>query len=148
MKVYIKLILLLVAAPLLIWFGALSSTVDSYVRYRRLGVEMTQVRNQTDGPVLDALTGEDRLSDGRMLAEIEKDVTVSLYTPVKEISEAGLSLVKAEVELKGDYRSLLKVLHHLETDGHYALSDIVFERRDEREKQVKLSLTLRQLVKE
>ena len=148
MKVYIKLILLLVAAPLLIWFGALSATVDTYVRYRRLGGEVAQVRDQAGGPALDALAGEDRLSDGRVMAEIGNNVSVSLYTPVKEIPEVGLSLVKAEVELKGDYRSLLKVLHSLETDGHYMLSDIVFERKDEREKQVKLSLTIRQLVKE
>lgn len=146
--VYIKLALLLVAAPMLIWFGALSSTVDSYVRYRRLGGEVTQAQDRSGGPVFDTLVGEDRLSDGRVMAEIEKDVTVSLFTPVKEISEAGLSQVKAEVELKGDYRSLLEVLHHLETDGRYALSEVIFERRDEREKQVKLSLTLRQLVKE
>ena len=109
---------------------------------------MTQAQDRSGGPVFDTLVGEDRLSDGRVMAEIEKDVTVSLFTPVKEISEAGLSQVKAEVELKGDYRSLLEVLHHLETDGRYALSEVIFERRDEREKQVKLSLTLRQLVKE
>lgn len=148
MKVYIKLILLLVAAPLLIWFGALSATVDSYVRYRRLGGEVAQAQDRASGPDLTAFVGEDRLSDGRVMAEIGKDVTVSLYTPVKERAEAGLSLVKADVELKGDYRSLLKVLHYLESEGCYTLSDIVFERKDEREKQVKLSMTLRQLVKE
>ena len=148
--VFIKLTLLLVAAPLLIWFGALSSTVDSYVRYHKLGGDVTLAHEKGNGLDLKEVVWEDQLSNGTIMGEIErryKDISVSLYTPVMERSEAGVSIIKAEVELKGNYHSLLGVLHYLETEGHYALSDIVFERKDDREKQVKLSIVVRQLVK-
>lgn len=151
--VTIKLFLLLVAAPLAIWFGALSGTVENYVGYHRLGKELAVVSAKGEGSTTFSGFSElDLVSDGSVIAGIEKSfagagVHVSSYVPGVGKDEAGLSLRGAEIELKGDYKSLLKVLHSLESDGRYAVSGIMFERKDVRERSVTLKLTICQLLK-
>lgn len=149
--IIIKLALLLVVAPLAIWFGALSGTVDNYVKYRSLGKTFAAASGQDDHMDLSAVAGDDIVSDGSVIAEIEKrcsGVTISSYSPKIEKEEKGLSLAKARLELKGDYKSLLKSLHYLEADGRFSLSDIAFERKDDRDKWVTLRMTINQLIKD
>ena len=149
--IIIKLALLLVAAPLAIWFGALSGTVDNYLKYRSLGKTVSAASERDNHMDLSSVAGYDIVSDGSVIADIEKrcpGVSISSYSPKIEKEEKGLSLAKAKLELKGDYKSLLKSLHYLETDGRFSLSDIAFERKDEREKSVTLRMTINQLIKD
>jgi len=151
--IIIKLILLLGIAPLAIWFGAISGTVDSYMKYRRLSKQPSITSRSNNVVDLSKVAGADLVSDGSVIADIERlfsktGVTVSAYTPKKEEEEAGLSLMKAKLEVKGDYISLLKVLDYLETDGRYVLSEIAFERKDVREKAVTLRMNISQLVRD
>lgn len=150
-SVILKLSLLLVAAPLAIWFGALSGTVDNYLRYRSLGKTVSAATERDNRMDLSSVAGHDIVSDGSVIADIEKRcpaVSISSYSPKIEMEEKGLSLAKAKLELKGDYKSLLKTLHDLETDDRFSLSEITFERKDEREKSVTLRMTINQLVKD
>ena len=73
---------------------------------------------------------------------------MSSYVPGAGKEEAGLVLREAGIELKGDYRTLLKVLAFLEEDGRYAVSDISFERKDLRERSVTLRINVSQLLKD
>ena len=59
-----------------------------------------------------------------------------------------MSLVNTKIELKGDYKSLLGALQSLEAEESCALSGISFERKDERESQVTLRLTIHQLIRD
>lgn len=150
--IIIKLVLLLVVAPLAIWFGALSGTFDSYMEYCRLSKQPSIESRRENVVDLSKVTGADLVSDGSIIAEIERlfsktGVTVSAYTPKKEEEEAGLSLMKAKLEIKGNYKSLLKVLDYLEADGRYMISGITFERKDIREKAVTLRMDISQLVR-
>ena len=151
--VMVKLVLLLVAAPLAIWFGALKGTVSDYAGYVRLGRELAPSSVLEDGVDLSRLSGTDLVSDGSVIAGIEKafagtGVRVSSYVPGAGKEEAGLVLREVGIELKGDYRTLLKVLAFLEEDGRYAVSDISFERKDVRERSVTLRINVSQLLKD
>lgn len=146
----IKLAVLLIVAPVVIWVAALSKTARLYRDYRNLGKSVEAIHEEGQRLNLADAVHQDLISDGHILAGIEKQfsgVSVYSFTPKVEIEEAGLSLVKTKIELKGDYKSLLRVLHGLEEDGNYALSDITFERKDQREKKVTLKLTVNQLIR-
>ena len=89
------------------------------------------------------------MSDGGVIAEVENHcprVLISSFNPSIEKEENGMSLVKAKIEMKGDYKSLLKALYYLENGGQYALSDMAFEKKEQRDKSVTLRVTLNQLV--
>ena len=74
----VKLVLLLVAAPLAIWFGALRGTVSDYAGYVRLGRELAPSSVLEDGVDLSRLSGTDLVSDGSVIAGIEKAFAGSL----------------------------------------------------------------------
>ena len=149
--IIIKLVLLLVVAPLAIWFGALSGTVDNYIKYRSLGKAVATASGRENHMDLSKVASHDFVSDGSVISEVEMHcpgVSISSYSPKIEREENGLSLAKARLELKGDYKSLLKSLHYLEEEGRYSLSEIAFERKDNRDKSVTLRMTLNQLIKD
>jgi len=150
-SIIIKLALLLVVAPLAIWFGALSGTVGNYMKYRSLGNMVAAASGRNGHMDLSTVAGHDIVSDGSVIVGIEKHcpgVSISSYSPKIEKEENGLSLAKARLELKGDYKSLLKSLHYLETDKRFSLSDIAFERKDSRDKSVTLRMYINQLIKD
>ncbi len=145
----IKLAILLVIAPVVIWFGALSGTAHLYRGYRNLVRSAGAVHEEGLRADRADAVQRDLISDGHLLAGIEKQfggVSVYSFTPKVEKEDAGLSLVKTRIELKGDYKSLLMALHSME-ERDYAISDIAFERKDPREKKVTLRLTINQLVR-
>ena len=149
--IFFKLALLLVVAPVVIWFGALSRTVRIWRDYRNMGEVSVAGHNRDPRPDLARAVHQDILSDGKLLAGIEKrfrGVSVYSFTPKLEREEAGLSLVNTKIELKGDYKSLLGALQSLEAEESCALSGISFERKDERESQVTLRLTIHQLIRD
>lgn len=149
--IFIKLALLLVVAPPVLWFGALSKTTRLYLNYRTMGKVADTAQEDAPGVDWSGIFTQDLVSDGQILSEIEnqyKGVYVYSFTPKTEKEEAGLSMVKASMELKGDFKSLLKALHMLEMDGRFALSDIAFERKEERETLVTLKLTINQLIRD
>lgn len=150
--ILLKLVLLLVITPMVIWFGALSGTVVMYRECRRLAKMEERISDRESQVDLSMIPDADYVTDGSVIAGINRcfanpDLLITSFTPEIGKEESGLLLVTAVLEIKGDYKSLLKVLRYLETGGCYALSDIVFERRDEREKEVSLRLTLSQLVR-
>lgn len=142
--VYVKLGLLLIIAPIVIWTGALRATARSYREYRQLGKALDKALNHEATIDLSVVSDRDQLSSGEAIAGIS---SVSSYIPKVERSESGLTWVSARVEIKGGYHELLRALNTLEEDGAYKMTDISFERKDEREKQVTLKLTLNQLVR-
>ena len=149
--IFIKLALLLVVAPVAIWFGALSGTARIWRDYRKMGEVSVAVHNRDPRPDLARAVHQDIISDGKLLAGIEKrfrGVSVYSCTPKLEREEAGLSLVNTKIELKGDYKSLLRALRSLEAEENCTLSEISFERKDERESQVTLRLTIHQLIRD
>ena len=66
--IIIKLALLLVAAPLAIWFGALSGTVDNYLKYRSLGKTVSAASERDNHMDLSSVAGYDIVSDGSVIA--------------------------------------------------------------------------------
>ena len=109
--VYVKLGLLLIIAPIVIWTGALRATARSYREYRQLGKALDKALNHEATIDLSVVSDRDQLSSGEAIAGIS---SVSSYIPKVERSESGLTWVSARVEIKGGYHELLRALNTLE----------------------------------
>lgn len=145
-----KLAVLLVLAPVVIYALTLSDTVSLYREYHEV--------KESAGAVMPADSGKDlegtepMLSSGVMMRRLSgvcagSKVSVGHYSPVEEGREGTLRLVSARLELTGDFIGLLKVLSCIEDMEEIRVSDAGFRtvKEGKNGKTVRLELTMMQV---
>lgn len=142
----LKLAVLLVGLPIILWLAAFSKTMSLYGEYRNLSKSEV-----ADSVSLQRFTVscENRLAGDCLIKGIltgDDDVVINEYAPSVEKSDGGLSIVRARLQLKGRFIPLLKVVHLLENQPDISLADICFSHKTGKEPLVTLDLDLIQLV--
>lgn len=142
----LKLAVLLVGLPIILWLAAFSKTMSLYGEYRNLSKSEV-----ADSVSLQRVTVscENRLAGDCLIREIltgENEVIINEYAPSVEKSDGGLSIVRARLQLRGRFIPLLKVVHHLENQPEISLADICFSHKTGKDPLVTLDLDLIQLV--
>ena len=142
----LKLTVLIVGLPIILWMAAFSKTLSLYGEYRHLS------KSETSDSISSqrfAVSGENRLAGDCLIREIlsgDGDVVINEYAPSVEKSDGGLSIVRARLQLKGRFIPLLEVVHFLENQQDISLADICFSHKSGKEMLVTLDLDLIQLV--
>lgn len=146
----LKLVALLVLAPVAIYFLSLSDTLGLYREYRRAKASADIVTVTDD--VRDFSASVPLLSSGvlmGMTADLcaENKVVVGHFSPEEVGHEGALHLVSAELKLTGDFLGLLKVLAGIEDIQDIKLSAVKFSavRLGRNGRTVQLELTVLQL---
>ena len=142
----LKLTVLIVGLPIILWMAAFSKTLSLYGEYRHLS------KSETSDSISSqrfAVPAKNRLAGDCLIREIlsgDGDVVINEYAPSVEKSDGGLSIVRARLQLKGRFIPLLEVVHILENQQDISLADICFSHKSEKETLVTLDLDLIQLV--
>ena len=122
---FIRLFLLLIATPLIVWAMALRPTIAQWSAYR---TERSQPRPTFEGTATDSLTTpqipkwhEDILDNGEWLREVShhmesNGVRVDGYVPYLTDRRNDIVLKSAEIVLQGNFVPLLKTIHALERE--------------------------------
>jgi len=142
----LKLTVLIVGLPIILWMAAFSKTLSLYGEYRHLS------KSETSDSISSqrfAVPAKNRLAGDCLIREIlsgDGDVVINEYAPSVEKSDGGLSIVRARLQLKGRFIPLLEVVHFLENQQDISLADICFSHKSGKEMLVTLDLDLIQLV--
>ena len=142
----LKLTVLIVGLPIILWMAAFSKTLSLYGEYRHLS------KSETSDSISSqrfAVPAKNRLAGDCLIREIRSgdgDVVINEYAPSVEKSDGGLSIVRARLQLKGRFIPLLEVVHFLENQQDISLADICFSHKSGKEMLVTLDLDLIQLV--
>ncbi len=146
----LKLAVLLVVLPVLVWSLALSRTFDLWTDWRKALAEsdsalVPQERRSVIG-------SEPALSNGGFVGTVsglcaERSVSVLAFAPSELGSEGDLRLCGAELVLSGDFKSLLQVLETVESIPEIRICSAAFNsyRPSRNQLSVMLRLSLRQL---
>jgi hypothetical protein len=118
----IKLLCLLVVAPVVIWLAALSETYRLYGDHERLlqqGKLSASVRRESAPSSADVVSSEPLLSNGKILQVIAgtlagEKVSVVSYRPEQVRSEGESSLYLGVLTLLGRYIELIRVINETE----------------------------------
>ena len=122
---FIRLFLLLIATPLIVWAMALRPTIAQWSAYR---TERSQTRPTFERTATDSLTTpqipkwhEDILDNGEWLREVShhmesNGVRVDGYVPYLTDRRSDIVLKSAEIVLQGNFVPLLKTIHALERE--------------------------------
>ena len=146
----IKLVALLVLAPIVIYALSISDTIGLYKEYRQTKELSGTV--PVEDRTMDFSASAPMLSSGvlmRMISGICADnkVTVGHFSPEEVGREGSLSLVSARLCLTGDYVGLLKVLAKVEDISDIRISSTEFNtmKVGKNGKTVQLELTVVQV---
>ena len=146
----LKVVTLLVIAPIVIYSASLSKTVRLWQEYQNLE------RNVRDAPT-DTSSGEVRasaplLSTGGILGSVmsscsSADVSVVSYSPEMEATATGMGLCRAELILSGRFCPLLTVMDSISNLSQIKTASAEFkcDERMRKENRIQLRLELVQL---
>lgn len=115
----LRLIGLVVLAPLLIWWLALSRTVTLWKDYRAATERLQKL--ETDGgtvAVSPQVTASPVISNGKILEQLMAVVTdnhlsIVAYSPLFTSAEGEWKIYTGELELAGEYIPLLKAVDYI-----------------------------------
>ena len=151
----IRLFVLLVILPLAAWCLGVGPTIGQWRKYRAEQSEIRLLEAGGDRPESSPKLQEDLLNNGDLLKtvfpRIEKNgIHVDLYVPYRTETRGAITLRSAEVVLRGEYSSLLKVISALEHDvPQISLRSVEFasvNNLHEKKLQLRVSLIVQQLT--
>lgn len=101
----LKLAVLLVGLPIILWLATFSKTMSLYGEYRSLS--KSEVADSVSSQRF-TVSCENRLAGDCLVREIlagEDEVIINEYAPSVEKSDGGLSIVRARLQLRGALHS-------------------------------------------
>lgn len=145
----IKIILLVIAAPYLIWNLAISKTYKLEVSNTHLKEEIKALNEESDKNINKSHKGEQInekiISNGKLLdyitANMDKATKVVGYKPNLIYKDKESCLYIADLEISGNFINLLKVVKEIET-GQLPIKilSLKFETKNEENKETRILL--------
>lgn len=146
----IKLIMLLLALPLVLWLSTLSKTAGRINEYYELKGKASSTPALEVIPEITAtrmVNGEPFIGELGALTKSENIVMLN-YCPKLLKEDDGLFLYSANIHAQGGFISLLKLVHFLEQKEYVGISSLSFHRNPDRDPLVSLDAEIIQLVNE
>ena len=151
----VRLAILLIIVPVA-WHLSISRTVDQWRKYRigQSEIRLLEGMDNISGAMIEL--HNDLLNSGDILKalypEIEANgLNVDLYVPYLTQTQGSTTLRSAEIVLRGEFISLLKIIRFLENDiPQVSLRSIEFASSNnprEKEKQLRATLIVQQITR-
>lgn len=132
-KYLIRVVLLIIILPLIIWFFAVKKTYLLQKEYNQINGDIETLRKSTNNakaPIRSYSIKDKIISNGKIIGIIENlsddKINIVQYTPKAIELNKNKKLFITEVTIKGDFNSLLEIVYNLEMNDFDILLPQIF----------------------